>query len=337
MENIFYDLLSSLWQLIAPLLTALSPLLLGISLAWFLNPAAERLTPVLGPGRAILATYLLLFAFLASLAAGFIILILGALPTGGIESTLRLITEYFRQAYDAAADFLRRWLPADFAESGLAAQGLQSWLAQHFSIRSLAGSIRSISGAAVTIFLGIIASIYLLKDKEYFLLLKDRFLSLILKQKTHGILCEIAGDINAVLSAFVKGALVDSLLVALLSSAALSVLQVDFAVIIGVLGGLLNIIPYFGPFIGMVPAFLAALLTGGPAKSAAAVLSLFLIQQIDSNYIYPRVVGKSTGLHPLFVLLSVSISGYFFGLAGMILAVPAAGVIQILLRRWASR
>ena len=337
MENIFYDLTSALWQLIQPLLTALSPLLLGIALAWILNPAAERLTPALGAGRAILATYLLLFAFLASLTAGFVILILGALPTGGMESTIRLILDYFRQAYDTAADFLRRWLPADFADSSLAAEGLQSWLSQHVSIRFLAGRIRSASGAAVTVFLGIIASIYLLKDKEYFLLLKDRFLSLILKQKTHGILCEIAGDINTVLSAFVKGALVDSLLVALLSSAALSLLEVDYAVVIGVLGGLLNIIPYFGPFISMVPAFLVGLLTGGPAKSAAAVLSLFLIQQLDSNYIYPRVVGKSTGLHPLFVLLSVSISGYFFGLTGMILAVPAAGVLQILLRRWASR
>lgn len=337
MNNFFTDLLSALWQLVQPILTALSPLLTGIVLAWILDPAVSRLSPKLGTGRAILVTYFLLFSSLSALAAGFIVLILGALPTGGLESTLHLVLDYFRQAYDTASDFLNRWFPADFADSSQAAEGISLWIQHRFSINALASDLRSITAAAVSLFLGIVASVYLLKDKDYFLLMRDRLLSLILKQKTHGILCEISGEINTVLSSFIKGALIDSLLIAILSSAALSLLRIDFAVIIGVLGGVLNIIPYFGPFIGMIPAALTALVTGGPAKSVAAVLILLLIQQIDSNYIYPRVVGKSTGLHPLFVLLSISISGYFFGLPGMILAVPAAGILQVILRWWLSR
>lgn len=189
----------------------------------------------------------------------------------------------------------------------------------------------------VSLFLGVVASIYLLKDRDYFLMLWERLLSLVLHQRTHGIVSEILHEMNDVVSAFLKGALIDSLIVAFLSSAVLSVLQVDFAVVIGVIGGLLNVIPYFGPFIGMVPAFLVALFTDGLAKSIAAVLALFLIQQLDSNYIYPRIVGSSTGLHPLFVLLAVSVCGYFFGLSGMLLAVPAAGMVQVLIKRWAYK
>ena len=65
------------------------------------------------------------------------------------------------------------------------------------------------------------------------------------------------------------------------------------------------------------------------------VIGLFLVQQLDSNYIYPKIVGATTGLHPLFVLLAVSIAGYFWGITGMLLAVPAAGIIQVLVGKWA--
>lgn len=334
MNTLFTDLAAALWQLIHPVLSAASPLLTGTVLAWILNPVVDKLSRRFSRGQSILITYAVVFLSLTAFVSGFVILILGALPTGSFESTLNLILDYFRQAYDEASGFLRRWFPPEFADSSQAAEGLRLWLRQHFSVTALLSDIRAFSGSAVSLFLGVIASVYLLKDKEYFLLLRDRFLSLVLKQKTHGIICEIASEINTVLSSFIKGALIDSLLVALLSSAALSLLEIKFAVIIGVLGGLLNIIPYFGPFIGMFPAFTVALITGGPAKSVAAVLILFFIQQVDSNYIYPRVVGKSTGLHPLFVLLSVSASGYFFGLAGILLAVPAAGILQVLLRRF---
>lgn len=182
-------------------------------------------------------------------------------------------------------------------------------------------------------FIGLVASIYLLKDKEFFLSLWQKFLSMILKQKVHGVTNEILGEINNVLTTFIKGALIDSLIVAFLSSLALSLVKVEYAVIIGIIGGLLNIIPYFGPFFGMVPAFLVALTTNGLGQAIIAVLALLGVQQIDSNYIYPKVVGSSTGLHPLFVLLSVSIFGYFGGIVGMLLAVPAAGIIQILIKK----
>ncbi len=111
----------------------------------------------------------------------------------------------------------------------------------------------------------------------------------------------------------------------------------EAAVFIGVFAGICNIIPYFGPVMGMIPAFLMGFFTEGFWHGAIAVIILLVIQQIDSNVIYPKVVGSSTGLHPLAVLLAITIFGYLFGIIGMLLAVPLTGIIQIFvlkLIRW---
>ena len=337
MENLFIDLGAGLWKLVSPVLTALSPLLIGLVLAYLLNPAVEWLGKRMGRGPAILLTYLLLFSALSGLLYGFIVLILGALPTGGLRETADMVRIYFEEAYETAAAFAGRFLPEDLMDATDAADSLQRWAIQRFSPASVAGFLSAVFGGAFSLFLGVMVSVYLLKDKAFFLLLWHQFLSLVLKQKLHGQLSEVMDEINHVVTAFLKGALVDSLIVAFLSSLVLAVVGVEFAVVLGLLMGILNMIPYFGPFIGMVPAFLTAFFDGGLPKAIAAILGLFLIQQIDGDLIYPHIVGNTTGLHPLFVLLAASIFGYCFGLPGMIIAVPAAGILQILIRRWAFR
>ena len=331
MDNFLQNLTAALWIMLSPILAALAPLLIGLFLASCLHPAVSRLQPRMGAGPAIFTTYALCFLFLISLSGGFAVLITGSVPTDSPEETIDLISDYFHDASAAVSPLLSRFFPAEFQGPTVSLLA-EEWIAAHFSIDYLSGLFMKISSFAISFFLGIAASIYLLRDREYFLLLWDQFLSIILKQRTHGILCELLSEIRQVIAAFLKGVFIDSLLIAFLSSAVLTVLQIRFAAAIGILAGMLNVIPYFGPVIAMIPAGVAGLLSGGPVKAAAAVLLLFLIQQADSTYIYPRIVGRSTGLHPLFILLSVSICGYFFGLAGILLAVPAAGIIQVLVR-----
>ena len=242
------------------------------------------------------------------------------------------VYDYFESSFESITSFISQYADVSQFKSALA-----DWIRDKFSFTGIIQFITTFAGSLISLFIGLVASIYLLKDKEFFLSLWQKFLSMILKQKVHGVTNEILGEINNVLTTFIKGALIDSLIVAFLSSLALSLVKVEYAVIIGIIGGLLNIIPYFGPFFGMVPAFLVALTTNGLGQAIIAVLALLGVQQIDSNYIYPKVVGSSTGLHPLFVLLSVSIFGYFGGIVGMLLAVPAAGIIQILIKKWAYR
>ena len=336
-ENFLQAILQSIAWLLTRLLSVLTPLFIGLAIAYLLHPAVDWLTQKLRRrGLAILLTYLLAACFLGGLICGFVILILGALPQGSPREITTQIFAYFESAYQATDAYLSDFLP-DGMPSPIAAglEQLSESLERRFSVEAAVTFLSGFGNAMLHFFIGLVASVYLLKDRDFFYMLWERLLSVLLTQRAHGLLNENLSEINQVLSTFVKGAMIDSLIIAFLSSVVLTALQVDYAVIIGLLDGVLNIIPYFGPFFGMLPAFAVAAVTAGPLHGMFAVFGLFVVQQIDANYIYPKVVGGSTGLHPLFVLLSVSLFGSFFGIGGMLLAVPIAGIVQIFIKKWA--
>ena len=336
-ENFLQAILQSIAWLLTRLLSVLTPLFIGLAIAYLLHPAVDWLTQKLRRrGLAILLTYLLAACFLGGLICGFVILILGALPQGSPREITTQIFAYFESAYQAADAYLSDFLP-DGMPSPIAAglEQLSESLERRFSVEAAVTFLSGLGNAMLHFFIGLVASVYLLKDRDFFYMLWERLLSVLLTQRAHGLLNENLSEINQVLSTFVKGAMIDSLIIAFLSSVVLTALQVDYAVIIGLLDGVLNIIPYFGPFFGMLPAFAVAAVTAGPLHGMFAVFGLFVVQQIDANYIYPKVVGGSTGLHPLFVLLSVSLFGSFLGIGGMLLAVPIAGIVQIFIKKWA--
>lgn len=336
-ENFLQAILQSIAWLLTRLLSILTSLFIGLAIAYLLHPAVDWLTQKLRRrGLAILLTYLLAACFLGGLICGFVILILGALPQGSPREITTQIFAYFESAYQAADAYLSDFLP-DGMPSPIAAglEQLSESLERRFSVEAAVTFLSGLGNAMLHFFIGLVASVYLLKDRDFFYMLWERLLSVLLTQRAHGLLNENLSEINQVLSTFVKGAMIDSLIIAFLSSVVLTALQVDYAVIIGLLDGVLNIIPYFGPFFGMLPAFAVAAVTAGPLHGMFAVFGLFVVQQIDANYIYPKVVGGSTGLHPLFVLLSVSLFGSFFGIGGMLLAVPIAGIVQIFIKKWA--
>lgn len=342
MNNFLIELAALSVKIFKTVAEALSPLLIGLILAYLLNPAVIWFEKKLkSRGLSIFITFTLAVAAFFGLAYGFVVLIVGSLPSGGLQGTIDIVKNYFEDAVSAINNFIENHLPegsiSGEVETDAALEKIQVWVTSQLSVSSVLSTVSSITGGLVSFFVGAVAAIYLIKDKEFFTGLWEKLMVLILKQRTHGIVSETANQINTVITTFIKGTLVDSLIVAFLSSLVLTLLHVKFAVIIGVIGGLLNIIPYFGPFFGMVPAFMVAAFSYGPAHGVLAVLGLLAVQQIDSNYIYPRIVGSSTGLHPLFVLISVSFFGYFFGILGMLMAVPVAGIMQIFIKLWAYR
>ena len=336
MESFFVGLWQGLMAFMGRVLKVLLPVIIGLMLAYLLNGPVSYLEKRLkSRGLAIFLTYVCAFSALGALVYGFLILIVGAFPSGSFTETILYIKRYCGEAIDSVCDILSAYIPgfSDFGRQEILDM-LQNRLSGSLSVSSLMGVAHSMAESLVTFFVALVASVYLLKDKEFFLMLWGRFLSLTMNQKAHGIVCETAAEIGKVLSTFIKAALLDSLMVSFLSALALSLLRVSYAPLIGMIAGLLNIIPYFGPALGMVPAFFSGFFSGDVFRAVAAVGALILVQQIDSNYIYPKIVGEATGLHPLFVLLSVSILGYLFGIVGMLLAVPVAGIAAVLVRRW---
>lgn len=294
----------------------LTPFFIGLAIAYVLDPYVSLLSLKL-KGHRLLSVFIAYLTFLAAgagLVWGFSNMVVGKIETGSLQESFHTLREYYT-AYGSALGDSLGFSPAKTDVSKL---------------------IQTIGSGAVKFFVGAVAGIYLLKDKDFFLRLGNQILHLLLKQKTHGYVREILFEINQVISSFLRGVFIDSVIVAFLSSLALSILKVDYALFIGCFAGLANIIPYFGPIIGIIPAFFSALTEGGLPLAFLAALSLFAVQQLECNFIYPRIIGESTGLHPLFVLLAVSIAGSLGGLLWMVLAVPIAGIIKVLLTKWAE-
>lgn len=349
---------SALLDGVNTLIEAFWPLILGLILAYLLNPLSEfidsklvakmvRLTddPIKSEKReglrrliSVLLTVILVIAAIIALIYGFTVLLIGKVVFNDISALL----EDFMAAIISYEETFRNWIATNIPEGMLSeklgelATLVIGWIGDNISVSNVISAFTNIGGSVIDLVIGIIISIYLMKDKNFFLGLWRKFLHLTLPQKGNAVITETLSEINVVLAKFIRGALLDALIIALLSSIGLSIMGLEAAVFIGVFAGICNVIPYFGPIIGMVPAFLMGLFTEGFWEGAIAIIILFVIQQIDANFIYPKIVGSSTGLHPLMVLLAVSVFGYFGGILGMLLAVPIAGIIQIFVVKWAT-
>lgn len=140
----------------------------------------------------------------------------------------------------------------------------------------------------------------------------------------------LAQQINIVLSSFIRGHLTLMVIVGGLTGIAMYLLGVEYAVMLGIIAGIAELIPYFGPFIGAVPAVTIALLHS-KILALKVVISIIIIQQIEGSVIAPKVLGESVGLHPLTIILVLLAGLELYGIAGMLLAVPVAAILKILI------
>lgn len=344
---------------IGQLIGALSPLFIGLIVAYLLDPLVTQIdqrmlqralvkkqstdkikqrqsvTRILS----ILLTFIIVLAIIVLIIYGFTAMILGQFVFTDIFATAETLLQHLL-SYETE---LKLWITQTFPDGYLSAKVMEAaniiimWVTDNFSASSAVSAVTGAIGSIINFAIGLIISIYLLKDKDFFIRLWNRLLVLIIPEKASGIVNSTLHEIDNVVSLFIRGALIDAVFVAILSSIGLSILGIEFSVFIGIFAGICNVIPYFGPVLGMIPAFIMGWLTGDFIHGLLAIVVLLIVQQIDSNIIYPKVVGSSTGLHPLAVLLAVSVFGYFGGILGMLLAVPSAGVIQIFIKKWVHR
>ena len=170
-----------------------------------------------------------------------------------------------------------------------------------------------------------ILTFYFLKDKEYF---KTR-IYLTIPKKNRKEVKELALEIDRSLSQFIRGRLLLALYVGIATTILLLVLNIDFAIFIGLITGIADIVPYFGPFLGFLPALFFALLSS-PIKALWVSIFFVGIQWVENNVLAPKIIGESTGIHPITVLLALVIGGGIFGVWGMILSIPLIAIIKIL-------
>lgn len=183
------------------------------------------------------------------------------------------------------------------------------------------------------ILLGFIVSIYLLANKEIHLAQTRKLILAVFKKKKCDMIFSISSQANRVFTGFIVGKIIDSAIIGVITFVCMTILDLPYIIMISVIVGITNIVPFFGPFFGAIPSALLILLSTSSLKQVIIFcVMIFLIQQFDGNILGPSILGNSTGLPAIWVIISLFIGGGLFGFPGMVLAVPTCAVLYDLSR-----
>lgn len=189
--------------------------------------------------------------------------------------------------------------------------------------------------AVKDILIGIIVAVYLLFGKEHFQAQMKKIVYAFIPKKGSDTILRICAQTNSSISGFISGKIVDSIIIGCLCFISMSIMKFDFVVLISVIVGVTNVIPFFGPFIGAIPSALL-LLVAAPKQVIPFLILILIIQQLDGNVIGPKILGQTTGISAFWVLFSILVGGGLFGFAGMVLGVPVFAVLYSLLNEFVA-
>ncbi len=195
----------------------------------------------------------------------------------------------------------------------------------------IANVIMGLLSSIWNIVLGLIISVYLLLDKEKFYAISKKMVNAMFNKKTASRIFELTHRSNNTFGKFISGKIIDSAIIGVLSFILFSIAKIPYAVLISVIVGVTNIIPFFGPFIGAVPCFLLILFES-PTKAIIFLVLIFIIQQLDGNIIGPKILGDSIGISAFWILFSILVAGKLFGFIGMIIGVPLFAIIYSVIK-----
>lgn len=316
-------LLFLLWALGDVLL----PFLVGGAVAYFLDPVADRLQR-LGLSRIMATTVISLVGLLI-----FILLVLSIIPT--LINQLTALVNAAPEIVQRLQAFLLERFPdledststmrTTLASFGKAVQERGAELANGLLV-----SVLGVVSAVVFLLIVPVVAFYLLLDWDNMIARVDK----LLPRDHTGTLRRLAGEVDVVLSGFVRGQVTICIIQAVYYSVALMLAGLQFGLIVGAIAGAITFIPYVGALVGGALAIgLALFQFWGDWVSIAMVVGIFAVGQfVEGNILTPRLMGKSVGLHPVWLLLALSAFGSLFGFVGMLVAVPVAAVIGVLIR-----
>ncbi|MCJ7855043.1 AI-2E family transporter [Lachnospiraceae bacterium NSJ-143] len=200
-------------------------------------------------------------------------------------------------------------------------------LSQRF-VFSAAVSVTSFGGKLLDFAIGLVAAFYFLVEKERLLFRINETAEVFFPQKVYSCLKNAFSDIDEIFSGYVSGQLIDAMIMTVMVSVAMWMLGIRYFMIIGIISGIANLIPYVGAAAAFVLSVAAAAAQGTPVKALYAAIMVLGLQQIDAMVIVPKIVGSRVRLHPVLVIVSLSVFGSMFGVAGMIIAVPVTAFIK---------
>ena len=358
---LFYYILfygESFTQVKASAINVLLPIIDGIVIAYILSPMQnwieqKILCPLIGkiPNKKnksrktltrVLATFLTILIFLVLIAVVLLLIIPQVLDSleiiisrfplymDKIDSFVQQFMEEYRDMSDLLVDYwpqIENWLQTQFLPNTTSVVSKVS--------SGLVGSVVSFISILFKFIIGIIISVYLLYSKEIFCAQAKKIAYAFLKEESANNLINNMRYANKIFGGFITGKLVDSLIIGVLCFIGLSILKVPYSLLISVLVGVTNVIPYFGPFLGAIPSALILLMIN-PMKCLVFLIFVVILQQFDGNVIGPKILGDSTGLSGFWVIFAITVFGGIFGVFGMFIGVPLFAVLYAAIKTFVA-
>lgn len=350
---VFYDTVfrnGVLLRFLHILFHALAPVIYGAAMAYLLAPVVDFFDRLLlprmggrrGPVRAlsILLTWSLVFLLLYGLLSVLIPQLYNSIRNlvGNMQTYYRTVYNWVVQlsqnnpdisarVTEAVSDYyleLRRWFTDSFLPQAQETIGI------------LTGGILTVLGFFMNFFVGMVVSVYLLALKERFAVNSRRLLFSFASERHYSLLMGAVTRVDRIFSGFVRGKLLDSLIIGILCFFCASLLSLPYTPLVSVIVGVTNIIPFFGPFLGAIPSAFLILLVS-PVKCLYFVIMVLVLQQLDGNFIGPKILGGSTELPSFWVIVAILVGGGFFGAVGMFLGVPVFACFYALVRYYSER
>lgn len=334
------------------LMGILQPIIIGVVLAYLVSPIVTVLEKLIIPildkhmaskgrvkrlSRAISVTSSLTFVFL----------IIGILLNMVIPELYRsienLISTLPRQV-ESFIEWFNTYTKTDneitrYVEMGLlrAAEYFENWartdiLPQTKNIVTmLTTGIINVVRLLVNFIIGIIISVYLLTSREVFIGQSKKIVYALLSPKHGNVLIKTIRKSNEIFGGFISGKILDSFIIGIICFIGLYLLNMPYVVLVSVVVGVTNVVPFFGPYIGAIPCSILITIVN-PIQGLYFVIFIIILQQVDGNIIGPAILGESTGLSSFWVVFAILVAGGLFGFVGMVMGVPVFGVIYYLIK-----
>jgi len=327
------------------ILSAFSPLILAFFLAYLLDPMVDFLQKVgsqffgtrlnrsnLSNSRLIGTTLAFVLISLIIVAVCFMLVLKVNSSDDLVGNVYGLISKYMNEFSDTLIGLelylISLGVHEYFVEHLVYFVNMFSRISQNFA-NSFLEIIFIAGGTIFNILIALVISFSFLKDKSVILLNLNKFANRFLSCKLNKIIRSTLINMNYAFSGYLRGQLIDTIIMAVLVSCLLSVLGVNFAIIVGIISGFANFIPFFGGIVSLVLSTAAALVSGDMILAIYAFIGVLLLQIIDGVFIAPKIVGKNVRLSPVLIILSLAIAGKLFGILGMFLTVPVCSFIKL--------
>lgn len=325
----FYLLLNNLNYFVGGIgkfINILSPFAGGVVIAYILDPVVKLFYHKLFKEKKGIRWLAILLAYLVAILL--IVLLAWLVIPQIVNSIVMLFTNFpsYIQGIQDALTMIQERFGVDLSQATKMLDDSEAMVKEVYSLASSAmpqivASLGSVASNFVSTFTSLAASIYMLADKKHLLHQLRTLAHAFLPEKVAENTLRICHYANVNFTSFFIGKIIDSAIIGVITFVAMTILRLDFAVLISVFIGITNIIPVFGPFIGAIPSIFILLLVN-PIQAAIFCVLILIIQQLDGNFIGPKILGSSIGISALWILFSIVVGGDLFGIVGMVVGVP---------------